>query len=210
MPENTPDLNAAYALETPDDSRRLYADWAQTYDQEFATDMQYRMPQIVAMIYAENAVGSRPVLDVGAGTGLLAQAIPMRASLQIDALDISPDMLQVAMDKGVYRNAIEADLTQILPIEDGVYGAVVSAGTFTHGHVGPSALDELLRIAKSGALFVLGINAEHYVERGFEAKFTALESQIADFQLSSVNIYGVGADDARKNDLAQVALFSKR
>jgi len=210
MPENTPDLNAAYALETPDDSRRLYADWAQTYDQEFATDMQYRMPQIVAMIYAENAVGSKPVLDVGAGTGLLAQAIPMRASLQIDALDISPDMLQVAMDKGVYRNGIEADLTQILPIDDGVYGAVVSAVTFTHGHVGPNALDELLRIAKSGALFVLGINAEHYVERGFEAKFAALEPQIADFQLSLVNIYGVGADDAHKNDLAQVALFSKR
>lgn len=39
---NDPDLDAAYALETPDDSRRLYADWAQTYDTSFAKDADYR------------------------------------------------------------------------------------------------------------------------------------------------------------------------
>lgn len=64
---NDPDLDAAYALETPEDNRKLYAAWAQSYDAGFAEDMDYRLPALVADVMVE-VVGSRsPVLDVGAG-----------------------------------------------------------------------------------------------------------------------------------------------
>jgi len=204
------DLKNAYALNTPEDSKRLYADWAETYDDTFAAGMDYQMPRLVAFIYAEIAGGMGPVLDVGAGTGLLAQNIPMRASLEIDALDISPEMLRTAAGKEVYRKLIEADLTQPLKLADGTYGAVVSSGTFTHGHVGPDALDELLRVARKGAIFVLAVNAEHFEARGFAAKFDAISERIDDLEFRKIRIYGDASQDDHKDDEAQIATFRKR
>ena len=210
MPRTPPDLNAAYGLKTPDENRKLYADWAQSYDDGFAKDNDYHLPQIVALIFAEVGGGAGPVLDVGAGTGLLAQHIPLRGALEIDALDISRDMLEVAAAKGIYRTIIEADLTAPLDLADATYGAVISSGTFTHGHVGPDALDELLRVARAGAVFVLAINAAHFEARGFAAKFAALEPQIGSVEHRVVNIYGTKAVPEHRDDTAHIAIFRKR
>jgi predicted TPR repeat methyltransferase len=210
MPEEEPDLDAAYALETPDDNRRLYADWAQTYDDGFAKDMDYQLPRLVALVLAEVFQGPGPVLDVGAGTGLVAQNMLMRDALGVDALDISADMLAVAAAKGLYRKTIEADLTGVIDLADGTYGAVVSSGTFTHGHVGPDALDELLRVARKGAYFVLSINAEHFEVRGFGAKFETLMDRIDRLEHRMIHIYGPDAQDDHKDDLAHIAVFQKR
>lgn len=67
-----PDLDDAYGLKTPEDSRRLYAGWAETYDDSFARSMDFALPRIVATIYAAHG-GVGPVLDAGAGTGLVGQ-----------------------------------------------------------------------------------------------------------------------------------------
>ena len=210
MTDKTPNLDAAYALETPEDNRRLYADWAQTYDSNFAADMDYRLPQLVALVLAEVFDGPGPVLDVGAGTGLVAQHYPLRAVHRMDALDISPDMLRVAARKGLYRHTIEGDLTGTLDLPDAIYGAVVSSGTFTHGHVGPDALDELLRVARAGAVFVLSVNAQHFEARGFGDKFAALADRIDGLEHRIVDIYGAAADAAHREDKAHIAVFTKR
>jgi len=207
MPDK-PNLDAAYALETPEDNLQLYGEWAETYDQNFAQDMDYLLPDHVAQAFAELG-GIGPVLDVGAGTGLLGEALRRRSDAVIDALDLSSDMLAVAGQKGLYRNLIEADLTKSLPIEATQYGGVVSSGTFTHGHVGPDALDKLITIARPGALFVLSVNAEHFEARGFAAKFDALTAEIADYHIRTVSIYGTGADAAHAQDKGHLAVFRR-
>lgn len=209
MPE-TPDLKAAYALQSPEDNRKLYADWAESYDTGFARDMDYQLPRVVALVLGEVAPAASPVLDVGAGTGLVAQNMMLRERLEVHGLDISADMLRVAAGKGLYDRTIEADLTQPLSLPNETYGAVVSAGTFTHGHVGPDVLDELLRIAQRGAWFVLAINATHFEARDFATKFDSLSDQILRLEHRAIHIYGSAADDAHRNDLAQVAVFQKR
>ncbi|NNE53364.1 MAG: class I SAM-dependent methyltransferase [Sulfitobacter sp.] len=209
MSEEDPDLDAAYALKTPEDSKRLYADWATTYDSGFAQDMSYRLPRMVALVLAEVFQGPGPVLDVGAGTGLVAEAMKLREAPDVDALDISPEMLKVAEGKGLYRNYIVGDLTDRLDLADGTYGAVVSAGTFTHGHVGPEALVELLRVARRGAVFVLSVNAAHFETLGFAATFEALGDRIEGLEMRAVDIYGPGADPAHADDQAQIVIFRK-
>lgn len=204
-----PDLDAAYALETPEDNRRLYADWAESYDASFAQNMAYQLPAAVAGMLRDVCPSPARVLDVGAGTGLVAEGL-RGAGYEMDALDISADMLAVAGAKQLYTQLIEADLTQPLDIPDAVYDAIVSSGTFTHGHVGPDALDPLLRIASPGAVFVLTINAEHFEARGFAAKFAALEPKIRNLAFHTIKIYGPGTDDAHAADQAKVAVFRKR
>ena len=48
MIDDDPSLQAAYALSSVDDNRRLYARWAKGYDQDFAADMDYVLPRHVA------------------------------------------------------------------------------------------------------------------------------------------------------------------
>lgn len=203
-----PNLDSAYALKTPEDSRRLYAEWAETYDQSFAETHDYIVPAQVAAAY-KAAGGIGPLLDVGAGTGLCGQALAKLGLGPVDATDISPDMLEVARRKNIYQNLFTADLSGRLPVGDASYEGVVSSGTFTHGHVGPEAIDELLRITHPGGLLALSINKDHYLAGGFEAKLQNLQGRIIDLRLSEVAIYGAGAQGAHKDDTVFLALFRR-
>lgn len=98
MSEKDPSLNAAYDLQSPDDNRRLYADWAETYDAGFATDHDYRLHLMTARAFRD-AGGQGPVLDVGAGTGLAGAVLAELGMGPIDATDISAEMLDVAERK---------------------------------------------------------------------------------------------------------------
>jgi len=169
--DKTPDLEAAYSLETPDDNRRLYRDWAQTYDSDFAERSGYRSARLTAQAYLE-AGGTWPLLDAGCGTGLVAESLP--AGAVIDGIDISPEMLEVARSKGRYRDLIEADLTRPIPLPDGSYCGLTSAGTFTHGHVGPEALDELIRLLRPGAVCAICGNDRFLGSADFRKAFASL------------------------------------
>ncbi|MEM1301344.1 MAG: class I SAM-dependent methyltransferase, partial [Pseudomonadota bacterium] len=144
-----PDLDSAYALNSPQAVQQLYAGWADTYDTDFAVEHGYQLHDHVASAYVD-AQGTGPVLDVGAGTGLVAQALAARGLKAIDGTDISPEMLQIAGSKGVYSALFQSDILAGLPIADDHYAGAVSAGTFTLGHVGPEALSEVLRVTRPG------------------------------------------------------------
>ena len=210
MSKSSSKLADAYSLQTPQDNIELYSDWSTTYDQGFAQEMDYQLPRNVAAIFLELTDGSAPVLDVGAGTGLLVENMDGAFSGEIDALDISSEMLEVAATKSLYRETIVGDLTGMLPIKDNTYNAVISSGTFTHGHVGPEGLDELMRVALPGALFVLSVNAEHYKAKGFEDKFRSFDTRIRDFEIRQVRNYGDKADGTHRLDMGNVATFKKR
>lgn len=219
VPEDEPDfdLAEAYAVETPDENRELYRRWAATYESGFIADRGYVYHEhVVALLAARKPRGV--ALDVGCGTGLVGVALAtagLGEVTAIDGIDISPEMLDQARTKqvdgrAVYRTLVEADLTHRTDLATGGYGAVVSVGTFTHGHLGPESIDELLRVAAPGATFALGINAEHYRSHGFEEYLaTALDTgRIVELELGEARIYTAG-DDEHADDVATVALFSR-
>jgi predicted TPR repeat methyltransferase len=207
-------LADAYALVTPQDSRELYARWAATYESDFVALNQYVIPDRVAEVFADAAArATGPVLDVGCGTGLVAVALLRLAGAHggdwvIDGVDISPEMLAVSAAKTrpdgcpLYRHLLEADLTGPVDITDGSYAGVLSAGTFTHGHLGPTALSTLIRVGQPGALFAIGVNAEHYEAMGFGGRLAEeldagticeLDSKIVEMYLPDSEHYGAKA-----------------
>ncbi|MGR3637192.1 MAG: class I SAM-dependent DNA methyltransferase [Shimia sp.] len=205
-PENDPSLDAAYALRTPEDSRRLYADWAGTYDSDFAASSDYILHIQVARHFAA-AGGTGPVLDVGAGTGLCAKALTSLLDAEIDGTDISTEMLAVAREKRLYRHLFTGDLTRALPVADNAYHGIISSGTFTNGHVGPDAIDELLRITAPGGLIALSINCQHFERTGFSTKIESITAKTAEIRLPQVRIYGDAATGDHSDDTAFVALI---
>jgi predicted TPR repeat methyltransferase len=173
----TPDelMRRAYDLNEGAEARRLYRDWAETYDAHLETDLGYILPGIVADHFADIITGrAARVLDIGCGTGLVGQSLAGHGFSQIDGLDFSPEMLAQARAKEVYGILIEADLTTKLDIETATYAAAICTGTFTEGHVSADAFDEIFRILTPGGLFVASINMEIWEEGGFGPKIDAL------------------------------------
>ncbi len=209
-------VDDAYALETPDDSVRLYGAWAETYDSDFVTTSGY----VVYLRVSEQLLFSRmlidgPVLDVGCGTGIVGVCLREGGIDIVDGVDISEPMLAEAGKKktgagdSVYRNLIAADLTRNLDIPDNQYGALVSAGTFTHGHLGPDSLDELWRVAAPGARCAIGVRTTHYAAAKFGDKLAAdvAGGKITEPELLEVNMYSAETDNPEHaNDKAYIVV----
>ncbi|MCB2129340.1 MAG: class I SAM-dependent methyltransferase [Rhodobacteraceae bacterium] len=208
MAQTEHDLEGAYALRTPADSRRYYRDWAESYDSAFARATAYRSPGVIAAAYA--GLGGRgPVLDVGAGTGLVGEALQGAGIGPVDGIDISAEMLAAAERKRVYRRTIQADLTQRLDLPDAAYAGCISAGTFTTGHVGPDAFGELLRVAQPGGVFAVTVHSAFYEAAGFADAFAAMAGHIRDFRTEPFRIYGEGSAGDHGGDMGWIVSFRK-
>lgn len=202
------DLDHAYTIDGAADAKALYDNWATTYDSSFGEGHGYIAPREIASVFKGLNDGNDPILDIGAGTGLVTESLP---GLTVDGIDISEGMLKQAEAKGLYRNRILADLTQTLPIDDATYGGFVSCGTFTHGHVGPEVLPELMRIAKPGALFTCGVIPPVYDGAGFGSKLALMVAHkiITPVDFVDIPIYE-GVDHDHAKDRGIVMVFRKR
>jgi trans-aconitate methyltransferase len=204
-------LKGALGLTGPDACLAYYRDWAASYDQGFATEMQYLLPAHVAAAFM-GANGQGPVLDVGAGTGLLAESLRrMGFKDPIDAVDFSVEMLERAAEKRIYAGLFQADITRPLNLPRR-YGGIVSSGTFTAGHVGPEALPHLLAVARPQAQFALSINRRVWTALGFDRALESLaaENRITGLHQIEVEVYGQAAtriDADHAGDRALIALF---
>ena len=175
MPKRKDLLPRAYEVRDSEGIVELYDEWAATYEEELVDANDYVAPMRLAQSFAQQA-GRKDlrIIDIGCGTGLAGQALRALGFTRIDGLDLSPGMLAEARTKGVYEALITGDMTKRVPIEDATYDAAVSAGAFSHSHIGPVGFDEILRIVKPGALICATINADAFERDGYEAKFTAL------------------------------------
>ena len=174
MPDYQPLIEKAYDRKTTDEVVELYRDWAESYDDELA-DYAYVAPERGAATLARFVADrTTRIIDVGCGTGLVGRYLAEHGFTDVDGLDISAAMLEQARAKGVYEALFTADLTGAIDVPDAAYGAAISVGTFTHNHVGPDGLDEVLRIVAPGGIASITVNGDAYVADGYRARFDAL------------------------------------
>lgn len=204
--EDRSDLDAAYALRSPEDNRRYYAGWAARYDADFADRLAYRLPALVAGAFVAGG-GKGPVLDVGAGTGLLGIALAAAGVAPVDGIDISPDMLAQARAKGCYRHLVEADLTAALPPLSAPYRGLTCSGTFTHGHLGPEVLPPLLDLCAPGTVVAFSVHSGVWTARGFDAALAGLSSRLIALRVTEEAIYAGAGGDAHAADTACIVSF---
>ncbi len=165
----------AYSLHDEDSMVDFYEKWADDYDRQMVDTLNYLSPNLIANQLIRFLDDKKiRILDIGCGTGLTSVLLHQQGYVQIDGLDFSADMLRVAGQRKIYDRLIQTDLNQPLEIEDNLYRAAISSGTFTHGHVGPEPLDEIFRILKPGGLLACTIHLDLWQTRGFEAKFENL------------------------------------
>lgn len=173
MAEHEGALGAVYEAKGAEEVAALYDNWASTYDAEMA-QFGYRHPSIgLALLARHLASGAAPLLDAGAGTGLIGEWLAIMGYPDVEALDISEGMLAVARSKNAYRAFHTLALGGPLPFADGYFAGVISTGVFTTGHVGAEGLDELIRICRPSGIIVLTVKNTVW-EQGFAARIQQL------------------------------------
>jgi SAM-dependent methyltransferase len=161
-------LGAAYGAKSAEEVAALYDKWAASYDAEMG-DAGYVHPQACVALFARHVMaGSAPILDAGAGTGLIGQWLQTLGYPEVEALDISRGMLDIARSKNLYTDYHQLALGGPLPFADGQFAGVICAGVFTSGHVGVEGLDELVRICAGGGAVVMTVKGTLW-EGGFRA-----------------------------------------
>lgn len=174
----TPELwKATYEAETSEDLADAYQKWADLYDRDTLEVMGYVGPKVAANMldYHLDSTNCR-VLDAGCGTGLVGEALNRMGYKNIDAMDFSSDMLDVAKTKKIYNQMFQEDMNETLDIPDNAYDATICVGTFTYAHVGPHAFDELVRVTRPGGHICFTIRDGAYQDYGYRNKMLKMEA----------------------------------
>ena len=170
-------LQSIHAISSPNDCGAIYDKWAKTYDIDVRhAGVDYVGPAVTAQAVVNangNIAGS--VLDAGCGTGLVGLALSQAGAKNIDGIDISSGMLDVARKTGVYNDLAVVDMSRVIDKQDQSYDVITCVGIFTEAHVGPvPALQELVRIVKKDGLIVSTIVDEVWVSGGYAAEVERL------------------------------------
>ncbi|MEM9472501.1 MAG: class I SAM-dependent methyltransferase [Pseudomonadota bacterium] len=173
-------LQRARAISGSDEARSVYAEWAASYDRDVFSTLKVTGTDTIADLLHEHSADpdNSRVLDAGCGTGAVAARLKMHGFTCIDGVDLSPDMLEIAQSKGLYRHLTEADLNQPFGLPDSPYTAIVSAGTFTSGHVGANGFHNLFAHLKNGGLMACVIANPVWQDDRFDALIDELPADV--------------------------------
>jgi SAM-dependent methyltransferase len=171
--ENTRELRRAYGASTPEELAAYYDGWSRDYEAHMR-NVGYAHPAMVAALLARHLpAGSGPVLDAGAGTGIMGDLLEALGYPELVGFDASSEMLVHAAKRDRYRELHRMFLGRPLDFPDDGFAAVVASGVFTEGHAPLSGLDELARVTRPGGPIVLSV-ARIYLEGPFDEKVAAL------------------------------------
>jgi len=210
-------LADAYALSTPEQNKTLYDKWAPNYDAEFVAD-DYIYPRVIAE-YLSTLIDEDEqlsVVDIGCGTGAVGEHFArLRPLCDIEGVDISPQMIAQAETKmrpdgkPVYQEFHEVNLTKPIYFAQSVYDFMVSAGTFTLGHLGVSDMLAISRVLKPMGIACVGINKQHFEQHGFRPIIAEAveERTITQPEYVEVDIYGPSSE--HHGDKAIIAVFGR-
>ncbi len=150
-----------------------YSDHVFQYD-KFGYHLQDRSARIQLEGLSFEAM---QVLDVGCGTGALAQIAFEKGAHSVTCGDISAFMLKEAKNKKITQE-LDYSFCQLdeesLPYKDDSYDAVISGMTFGTLPDQKHAFDEFVRVVKPGGLVCIGAHGpEHYWE-AIDASFRCI------------------------------------
>ena len=165
----------AYSVAESSDVVDFYGKWADDYDRQMVEELGYCSPATISQMLMRHLPDkTAEIFDIGCGTGLTCQLLAAEGYQNLDGIDISPDMVRIANERDIYRDLLVGDVNQPLHRADDSYDAVISSGTFTHGHVGPQPIDEIFRILKPQGILACTVHDDLWESMGFHRKFESI------------------------------------
>jgi predicted TPR repeat methyltransferase len=169
-------LQKVYSAKNNHVLKEAYDQWAEKYDTH-VTSFGYTIPAVAAGLFGKYvAPETTPILDAGAGTGLMGSILDLLGYRGHVGIDLSTGMLDKANERHVYSELHQMALGEKLDFPSDHFGACQSIGVFTAGHAPASAFDELVRVLCSGGYIIFSILEDVFIPKGYRDKFEALEN----------------------------------
>jgi len=177
MQESETRVQWVYASTNNQELEERYDQWAEDYDKDLEEDFAWNAPHAAVKVFAELVPKSAKILDAGAGTGLVGEALASLGYRDLVAMDLSQGMLKEARGKNVYTEFHQMVLGDTLDFDSDQFDSVISVGVFTLGHAPASAFDELIRVTRPGGYVVFSLRTDVYETGGFKDKQDSLEAK---------------------------------
>jgi predicted TPR repeat methyltransferase len=174
---STYDTNVATSAKSSREVADIYDGWAEDYERRILGN-GYSTPAVAAGFfgrYVKPEDGT--VFDAGVGTGITGAILAPLGYRDLVGIDVSGSMLELARNKGVYKDLRQMELGGPLDFPDDAFAAVVSTGVFAAGHAPPESFEELLRVTKPGGYMVFSVRTDVYEDGGFKEKQEALQRE---------------------------------
>ena len=165
-----------YAAKNNRELEARYDQWAPEYDKDLTEEFEWIGPQVAVELFARHVAPGARILDVGAGTGLVGERLVTAGYRDLQAMDLSPGMLDVARQKNIYGQLWQMTLGEHLAFATDTFDAVIGVGVFTTGHAPAHAFDELVRITRDGGHIVFSLKTDLYEQKGFGQHLADLEA----------------------------------
>lgn len=195
-----------YASENNQQLEERYDQWAKEYDVDLEDDFGYVMPRMSAETFARFVPKDAKVLDAGAGTGMVGVELNKLGYSDIEAMDLSSRMLEVARAKNVYRGFHQMVMGERLGFETDSFDAIIGVGVLTLGHAPAHSLDELVRVTKPGGVVAFTLRPDVYAENGFKEKQDELAAE-GKWELAEVTDEFLGMPKGEPDVLFQVWVY---
>jgi predicted TPR repeat methyltransferase len=160
--------------------KALFDQYADHYEEHMVNKLSYTLPEIMAdyiFKYGLNKlkplceISEKPplkILDLGCGTGLMAQALINKSpqKLEIHGVDLSPNMLELAREKGVYQSVSCEDILDYLntACESKQWDGVMAADVLNYFGDLSDLFQKVKRALRPGGWFCFSVEA---VDFGF-------------------------------------------
>ena len=156
------------------DARKIYAQWSQSYDAEISQN-GYATPMRAAQALA-NAMNDKSgaVLDFGCGTGLSGHALRSQGFDVIDGIDVTPEMIDIARAKAIYRDLCSYPIDAPPPVDLGSYSAISAVGVISPGAAPIAVLEMIVGHMSKGAKFVFSFNDHALADPSYESTLRRL------------------------------------
>ena len=153
-------VNRSYHVETPDEARAAYDDWAVNYEADLCA-AGYRIPAMIASVFTRYVPpDASPILDAGCGGGIQAEPLVELGYGPFTGVDLSEGMLQVARGKSLYAELKQQVMGESLNFGDNEFAATICSGVITPGHAPPHSFKELARIVRPGGQIVFSMRSD--------------------------------------------------
>jgi SAM-dependent methyltransferase len=156
------------------DVRTGYREWVPTYEDTVQDVMDIALLDELRTIEWDAVARAA---DLGCGTGRTAAWLRAHGVAAIDGVDLTPEMLDIARERGMHASLREGDVADT-GLETGAYDLVIASLVDEHLATLDPLYGEAWRLAEPGGAFVLVCFHPHFImATGMPTHFTGASGE---------------------------------
>ncbi len=160
--ETRPWLSGICDSQSTEELKTKYDSWANTYDADIKEDWSFMPANIARTLSKLLPNKDATILDAGAGTGLVGEALAQQGYTNVTAVDLSEKMLAIAKERQVYKALHQCNLEDSQIFSNSVtFEAIIAAGIFAYAHAGVEVLNNLFSLLKEEGIFLFTIREDY-------------------------------------------------